>query len=138
MKNQNILLIIRHVSGSGSSSLAEFLVSNVHSAVNHEADSWMMEGDNYVFKPERLGYCHKQCLDNTELSLKLDQKLVIVNNTFTDEKSLKPYQDLAAKYNYKFVSVILENRANSKNIHGVDEQTLGRQEGKLRNSIKLR
>ena len=49
---------------------------------------------------------------------------IAVSNTFTQEWEMKDYFDLADKYGYKVVSLIVENRHGGKNVHGVPEDKL--------------
>ena len=49
---------------------------------------------------------------------------IAVSNTFTQEWEMKDYYDLAEKYGYKVVSLIVENRHGGKNVHGVPEDKL--------------
>jgi hypothetical protein len=51
-----------------------------------------------------------------------DFKRVVVSNTFTTEKEMKPYYELAEKYGYRVYSLIVENRhgeSESTNIHNL-------------------
>ena len=63
---------------------------------------------------------------------------IIVSNTSTTEKELQPYLELAKKYDYKVVSLIVENRHGNKDIHGVPEETLVKMENRFKQNIKLR
>ena len=60
---------------------------------------------------------------------------IVVSNTFTTEKELQPYLELAMKYDYKVVSLIVENRHGSQSIHNVPEETLVKMKNRF--SIKL-
>jgi hypothetical protein len=70
--------------------------------------------------------------------MKDEQPTVVVSNTLTSEKELKPYIELAEKYGYQIVSLIVENRHGNKSIHDVPDETLERMEVRLKGSIKLR
>jgi hypothetical protein len=67
--------------------------------------------------------------------MRQDAEKIIVANTSTTARELKPYYDLALKYGYQVFSVIVENRHEGKNIHNVPEETL--QKMAERFSIKL-
>lgn len=71
----------------------------------------------------------------TELALKNREDIVFVANTFTTEKEIKPYKDLADRHDYMFISLIVENRHGNSSIHGVPVSKL--EEMKARFSIKL-
>ena len=49
---------------------------------------------------------------------------IAVSNTFTQEWEMEDYLKLAEKYNYKVVSLIIENIINGKNIHGVPDEKI--------------
>jgi hypothetical protein len=61
---------------------------------------------------------------------------VIVSNTSTTEKEMKPYLDMAGIYGYDVVSLVVENRHGNPSIHGVPEETMKNMENRF--SIKLR
>jgi len=61
---------------------------------------------------------------------------IVVANTLTTQKELKPYLELAKKYDYGIVSLIVENRHGNENIHKVPDLTLDKMEKRF--SIKLR
>jgi hypothetical protein len=46
---------------------------------------------------------------------------IVVSNTFTQEWEMAAYYELAEKYGYRVTSIIVENRHDGKNIHGVPE-----------------
>ena len=60
---------------------------------------------------------------------------IVVSNTSTMENELKPYYNLAKQYNYMVISLILENRHNGVNTHGVPDDKL--KQMKERFEIKL-
>lgn len=60
---------------------------------------------------------------------------IVVSNTFTTEKELAPYYELAYTYNYKVVCVVVENRHKGVNVHSVPDQTLLKMKNRF--SIKL-
>jgi predicted kinase len=140
MKRNKNLIIIRGTSGSGKSSLANFLVNNSScDAVYYEADMFMEnEQGQYEFKPEKLGYCHDKCVVAVESSMQSELPLIIVSNTSTKERDFKIYIELATKYGYKVTSLVVENRHGNKDSHNVPEETLKRQEEAIRQSLKLR
>jgi len=139
------LILLRGLPGSGKSSFAKFIWVK---GVVCEADKYFYdEQGNYNFDITKLGAAHKWCQDQCEQYMKENQANskyypeIVVSNTSTTEKELKPYLDLAAKYDYKVVSLIVENRHGSgeeTNIHGVGKEILDKMENRLRNNIKLR
>lgn len=134
------MVILRGVSGSGKSTVAEYLRDiswNNSSTSIRTADQYFERDGLYAFNAADLGKAHQWCIDHVESDMINEFGQVIVANTSTTEKELKPYLELAAKYNYKVISLVVENRHGNQNVHGVPDETLKKQESRLRNSIKL-
>jgi hypothetical protein len=49
---------------------------------------------------------------------------IAVSNTFTQEWEMKPYFELAKTYGYKVFSIVVENRHEGTNQHGVPDEVL--------------
>lgn len=136
------LLIIRGTSGSGKSTLSNLITSICKDDIMcsiHEADMFFIDDKgNYNFDATKLEQAHAQCLKNVEIAMDFfGRPLIILSNTSTTEKELLPYLELAQKYEYQVISVVLENRHGNANTHNVPEKTIKNQEQRLRNSIKL-
>lgn len=131
------LYIIRGIPGSGKSTIAKAMLASgmVHGVF--EADFWMKDAeDNYKFDPTMLGYAHAKCLSETKYYLGLGWD-VAVSNTFTTEKEMKPYLDLAKEQGYIVHVMIVENRHGGFNQHNVPDETLNRMRDRMRQHIKL-
>jgi len=61
-------------------------------------------------------------------------KEIVVSNTSTTEKEMEPYLKLAEKYDYKVVSLIVENRHGNKSVHNVPDETME----KMRNRFEIK
>ncbi len=75
--------------------------------------------------------------ENVRPAMDIGYDRVIVSNTSTSEKEIKPYLDLANDYGYQVVSLVVENRHGNDSIHSVPQETRDAQERRLRNSLKL-
>lgn len=129
------LYLIRGVSGAGKSTFAESLWQSgvVHRVF--EADDWFYAKDGlYQFDASQLKIAHATCQANTAFLLK-EGKSVAVSNTSTTEKEVAVYQQIAKECNAKFVSLIVENRNETKNVHNVPEDKI--QQMKDRFNVKL-
>ena len=62
---------------------------------------------------------------------------IIVSNTSTTEKELKPYLTLAEEFGYQVISLVVENRHGNDSIHEVPQYIRDQQEKRLRGSLKL-
>ena len=125
-----VLYIVRGLPGSGKSTFAEKLVGCDFLVC--EADKYFIDKETgeYNFDVTKLKDAHKYCQDLVETymkdSLVNDQfyREIAVSNTFTQEWEMKTYFELAEKYGYMVFTVVVENRHNGKNVHGVPEDKL--------------
>jgi predicted kinase len=135
----NVLLILRGVSGSGKSTFADFLEFMIDGCEIETctADDYHYDSDgNYNFKLENLGKAHKWCQDKAQSAMQHNVRIVIVGNTTTSKEEAQPYIDLAKQYDYRVVSLIVENLHGNPNIHNVPDFVLDKQKQKLLNSFK--
>lgn len=129
------LYIIRGLPGSGKSTLASNLMDTGAIRRYWEADTFMIDSEgNYKFDPSKLAYCHSRCKNEVECDMQ-DGYNVAVSNTFTTEKEMQPYLDMAERYGYAVISLIVENRHGNKSVHGVPDDKM--QQMRNRFSVKL-
>lgn len=120
------LILIRGASGSGKSDLAETF-RPLTNAIFAADDFFTDEDGNYNFDATMVRSAHSLCRANVCDSMIEDQELIVVHNTFTREWEMKEYFDMADFYSYRVVTMIVENRHMSNNVHGVPEPTVKRQ-----------
>lgn len=121
-----MLFLIRGLPGSGKTTLAEQLDSVGFVDEIVAADDFMVDEEgNYVFVPSRLSHAHEMCLNLTRIFL-TEGLRVAVHNTFTTEKEMAPYFELAEELGVQITTLVVENRHGSKSVHGVPEHTLER------------
>lgn len=131
-----VLIILRGVSGSGKSTFAEMLGEGKHP--HFEADMYHYdEQGNYNWSAANMGKAHKWCQNQVEDRMQRSFEKIIVSNTSTTEKEINVYIDLAYKYGYRVISLVVENRHDNGSIHDVPQEIRDAQEKKLRNSLKL-
>ncbi len=123
-----VLFLIRGLPGSGKSTFATH-VWNEYAVC--EADKFFYDKEgNYNFDPSKLKDAHAWCKNEVEIRMKDHQvnnqyyPEISVSNTFTQEWEMKDYYELAEKYGYKVVSLIVQNRHGGKNLHGVPDDKL--------------
>jgi predicted kinase len=126
MKN---LFLIRGIPGSGKSTLAKS-ICNQHI----EADDFFTYDGEYQFDASKLKQAHQWCQTKTK-DVMMKGYNVAVSNTFTQEWEMQPYFELAEQYGYRVHSIIVENRHDGVNQHGVPEEKL--EQMKHRFEIKL-
>jgi len=118
----NKLTIIRGIPGSGKSTLAKALVTSTGAAW-FEADHYFYENGVYNFDINRLRQAHEWCQDSVRRAMWVEGKDVIVSNTFTTVKELRPYFEISLLATGLYPSVItMQNDFGS--IHGVPDATM--------------
>ena len=130
------LILFRGLPGSGKSSLSSALCEKVFSADMFFED--MDESGNLVYKFDftKLKDAHAWCQKHTGLAMELNQYETIgVANTFTQEWEMAPYFEMAEKFGWRISTVIVENRHNGENIHGVPVDKIEQMEDRFQ--IKL-
>ena len=117
---EKVLYIVRGIPGSGKSTFAKQLTSNVF-----EADHYFYDNDgNYNFIPSEIKEAHKECQQFVGYAMESGIPKIAVSNTFTQEWEMEPYFELAKKYGYMVFTVVVENRHGGKNVHNVPEDKI--------------
>lgn len=118
------LIIIRGIPGSGKTTYAKKLQELLKTDPVHlESDMFFMKDGEYCFDFKFLGDAHKWCQSTAALSL-FNGIDVIVSNTFIKYKEIKPYYEMALKYNADFE--IFNMAGNYGSVHGVPEEVMER------------
>jgi len=111
------LTIIRGTPGSHKTTFAKDHFQCLHL----EADMFFERDGKYSWNAESKGANHKWCQETCEKAISMGMD-VVVSNTFTTRKEIKPYKDIAEKYGAEFS--VIKCIGRSKNTHGVPEDTL--------------
>lgn len=135
------LYILRGIPGCGKSELAETLADNFAMAglkviIACADDFFITEEGDYEFDASRLGEAHNLCKLTVETAMDANFDAIFVSNTSTTQKELNPYLEMAKAYDYRVISLVVENRHGNSNIHEVPENSLKRMENRF--SVKLR
>ena len=128
------LILLRGLPGSGKSTVAKAIQPSGWSA-HYEADMFFMKNGEYVFDPTQLRDAHAWCQDQTRKAMVDEIPTVIISNTFTQEWEMEAYYLLAKEFGYTVFSMIVENRHDGVNSHGVPAEKL--EQMKNRFQIKL-
>jgi predicted kinase len=136
IKNRMIklLILMRGLPGAGKSTLSEALTDKENICT---ADDFFMDKGEYKFDATKLGAAHDYCQTKCRLRMAVGAPLIIVANTLTSEREMKPYEDLARQFGYMVHSVIVENRHGGVNTHNVPEESLEKMRNRLINNINL-
>jgi predicted kinase len=123
------LTLVRGLPGAGKSTFAKTL-----GGIHIEADHYFMKDGEYKFDASKLKQAHEYCRISAE-GWMMEGYNIVVSNTFTQEWEMDAYYELAGKYGYRVYSIIVENRHNGVNEHGVPTDKL--EQMKNRFEIKL-
>ena len=120
------LYLLRGLPGSGKSTLARFVGDAFV-----EADMFLLKNGKYEFDGSKIRDAHAWCQSTVREWMQmnadtygLEYSEIAVSNTFTQEWEMESYYDLAKEFNYKVFSIIVENRHDGVNSHGVPEDKL--------------
>jgi predicted kinase len=119
------LMLIRGLPGSGKSTLAECIRMAWGGTDHWEADMFFIDSASteYTFDRAKLGEAHDWCQKMAKGSLQL-QRNVVVSNTFTTQKEMRPYLELAQQF--KATVFIVECRGKFKSVHNVPQDAIDR------------
>lgn len=116
------LILLRGLPGSGKSTIAAAMDKELDS-IHLEADMFFMTDGTYKFDADLLHRAHMWCQNEADKYLKKDY-VVIVSNTFTTIKELRPYFDIG--FNNGILPVVYLAQNQFKNVHDVPEESLER------------
>jgi predicted kinase len=121
------IVLLRGIPGSGKSTLGDIILQTTQS--NNQdvlsADNFFNDDKgNYNFDVTKLKEAHNWCQQKCAERMKLEFSKIVVANTFTQDWEMAPYFEMADRYKYRIHTVIVENRHEGKNIHGVPEDKL--------------
>jgi tRNA uridine 5-carbamoylmethylation protein Kti12 len=111
--------IFRGIPGTGKSTRARALQQILDQAAecfHFEADMYFMRDGEYMFNAAELRYAHEWCQKMTLNKLSLNHP-VIVSNTFTTWKEIKPYVEMARKLQVEVLITSCETEYGS--VHNV-------------------
>lgn len=121
------LYLVRGLPGSGKSTLAKLIRDGINRVADRppcqhfEADQYFMTGGVYNFRPNSLPDAHWWCQKSTKDALGIGDS-VVVSNTFTTEKEMRCYFEMAMSA--KVPVVVLTASGPFLNVHNVPEDVL--------------
>lgn len=123
------LIIIRGLPGSGKTTLAKKIAAT--GFVHYENDMYLEDmskksGKTYqetISIRENLVSAYETCMSDCRLSL-FNKEDVVVSNTFTTKKELKPYLDMAEKFGADLEVITMSEQYES--IHDVPDYVISR------------
>jgi len=130
------IILIRGLPGSGKSSLARVISGNGNYPIYSVDDFFTdKESGSYNFDHKQNHLAYSACVDNTRKSMEARCEKIFVDNTFTMDWEMEPYEKLAKEFDYRVYVVTVENRHGGTNIHGISEEMVERMASKY--EVKL-
>lgn len=95
------IYILRGISGSGKS----YFIGLFQNPCVCSADHYYMVGKHYLFDKNVIYDAHKMCKFKAEAACKAGLEAIYIDNTNTTWKEIRPYVELANKYDYKVIFI---------------------------------
>lgn len=117
----NVLYLIRGVSGSGKSYLAERLTK-----ANYSADDYFMRNGKYEYHHSKIADAHAYCQKEVRYAMEDRCPTIAVHNTFTRRWEMEVYYEMAKVYGYNVIEIIVKSDC-FENEHGVPKAKIDEQ-----------
>ena len=127
------LYIVRGIPGSGKSTLAQKIAAR-NGIEYFEADMYFEVNGKYVFDVAKLRQAHSWCLAEARAQL-LDDRDVVVSNTFTTFKEIEPYLSMAVELGADVTMV--ECTGRWQNVHSVPQDKLDAMAARFQSNQQL-
>lgn len=131
------LYILRGLPGSGKTKLAESLLTNVNGVICSADDFLYNDKGEYIWTEKAVCWAHHKCMELFEQSLENNIDRIIISNINHKLSDVKYYTNKAKEYGYTVFSLIVENRHDGKNSHGVNESKMKELKNCLQSNTKL-
>jgi len=118
--NENELILIRGLPGSGKSTMAGKITPNYF-----EADQFFMHNGVYDYQMEKIGEAHAWCQKKVKHAMIYGFNPVVVSNTFVKRWEMDAYLELASQHGYRITEITMSGPLHA-NVHGVPDEVIAR------------
>ena len=126
------LVLVRGIPGSGKSTVAKAISAGAD-WLHYEADQYFVDKNgHYDRDASKIGDAHKWCQSMTENALKLEYN-VVVSNTFTTIKELRPYFVIAR--DLSITPIVITANGAFNNVHNVPLDTLAKMRDRFQHDL---
>lgn len=135
MQVNKSLYLVRGLPGAGKTTFAKELGNSI-GAFTFEADHYFEDDEgNYHWDASKVHLAHEWCQHKARHIMSLMHSPLVISNTFTTEKEMQPYLDMAKQFGYKITTLIIENRHGNESVHNVPSSTMDKMRNRF--SVKL-
>ena len=141
-KKEKYLIIVRGLSSSGKTTLADIICGDDDNRISISVDDYFYDDDDqYEFVASDLKKAHMWCRQETDVCMTQGFDIVVVHNTFTRGWEVEPYLQLAAKRGYRvIVSSLFDGGLNdamlsARSDHNVQIHNIRRQRQRWDNNV---
>jgi sialic acid synthase SpsE len=106
------------------------ILKNLETFKHFEADMYFMKNGVYQFDGTKLGSAHGWCQSSVQKALEGGNK-VIVSNTFTTHREIKPYVDMCKSLGVAYM--VVKCIGKWQNVHNVPEVVLDKMRDRWQN-----
>lgn len=101
MQTQKTIIVIRGLSGSGKSSLADVICGSDEDKIAVAADDFFTDENGvYNFDPDQISEAHDWCKEQVRTYTLEGYHTICVANTFTKRWEVEPYLQIASEAGY--------------------------------------
>jgi len=145
------LLLMRGLPGSGKSTIAERILKKFMNIYNTtvckcSADSYFTDDEgNYNFDHTKLGKAHGVCKWKAATAMRKGISLVVIDNTNTTRREIKPYLEIAKEQGYMVKYRVVGGTSDEdieiymkRGIHNVPNSSMKKMAVRLNDNLQKR
>ncbi len=125
-----VLYVVRGPFGTGKTEFARTITENVVSSW----DYYMQYGEN-KWNAQLKPHADKHCINQTETLMEAGSETIAVTSSFSSNRDIDVYYNLAKEYGYKVFCLVMDNRDIEEYKKDVPQEVITDQAERLKNNI---